>query len=166
MNLHVLETLKRDNYNIMAGILDSKTRIMDVILTSVGKRKLAINKFRPVFASFSDKSVFYEHNITSGSLDSTELINFEAATLPADRVVMQYDDSGKLIGSPNPRTEVIGVGILSQSNTGETNLATGNDFIDAANQIVTGSFTKLSSHGILKSYSKQKSLNNSLNFEY
>ena len=115
----------------MAGILDSKNRIMDVILTSVGKRKLAINKFRPMFASFSDKSIFYEHNIASGSLDATELINFEATTLPADRIVMQYDDSGKLIGSPNPRVQVVGVGILSASNTGETSLATGNDFVDA-----------------------------------
>ena len=42
----------------MAGILNNKTRIMDVIVTAEGKRQLGRGNFRPEFASFSDKNAF------------------------------------------------------------------------------------------------------------
>lgn len=54
----------------MAGILDSKERVMDFIITQEGKRQAGFGELRVKFASFTDHHTFYEK---SGSLDLPNL---------------------------------------------------------------------------------------------
>ena len=81
----------------MSGILNSKTRIMDVVLTHEGRRQLAAGKFVPQFASFTDRNVFYAKDSVSGSDDASLYVYFEAGNLQQDQVVIENDDSGQLI---------------------------------------------------------------------
>lgn len=54
----------------MAGILDSKERVMDFIITQEGKQQAGQGELRVKFASFTDLHTFYEK---SGSLDQPDL---------------------------------------------------------------------------------------------
>ena len=81
----------------MAGILDSKTRIIDAYLTKAGRDQISTGKLRIEFASFTDRSAFYEASAVSGSTDASERIYFEAGSTDADQVTFETDDSGKLI---------------------------------------------------------------------
>jgi hypothetical protein len=81
----------------MSGILNSKTRIMDVVLTVEGRRQLASGKFVPQFASFTDRHVFYAKDAASGSDDASSYIYFEAGNRVQDQIVIENDDSGLLV---------------------------------------------------------------------
>lgn len=148
----------------MAGILNNKTRIMDVIVTSEGRRQLNSGRFRPEFASFTDSQAFYESDAVSGSSDATDRITFESVSLPSDKIFLEYDDSGRLLGSSDPKVTVVGEGIFSASNIdGAVNgLVSGGIFTDLAQTLITGSINNLKSHQILGSH---KSENNSYRFD-
>ena len=97
----------------MAGILDKKTRILDIVITPEGRRQMHDGEFKPVFASFTDNGTFYEEDIASGSSDATERIFFESYGLPIDKITFEVDDSGVLLGySPNPNLASFGDGGL------------------------------------------------------
>lgn len=81
----------------MSGILDVKSRIMDVVLTQEGRRQLAAGKFVPMFASFTDRHTFYEQDVLSGSADAAQRIYFEAGNRHQDQIIIEADDSGKLV---------------------------------------------------------------------
>lgn len=80
----------------MAGILDSKSRVIDFALTPQGRRQLADGKLRLSKATVSDISSFYERS-ASGAEDATDRIYFETYTSPVDQVTLETDDSGQLI---------------------------------------------------------------------
>ena len=77
----------------MAGILNNKTRIMDVIVTREGRRQIADGNLRAKFASLTDTQAFYESDIISGSTDPTDRIYFEASSSPIDRIIFEKDES-------------------------------------------------------------------------
>jgi len=81
----------------MAGILDSKTRIMDVIITNEGRRQMTSGRLRAEFISFTDSQAFYEKSLASGSTDATSRIYFEATSKLQDSIVLEADDSGNLM---------------------------------------------------------------------
>jgi hypothetical protein len=138
----------------MAGILNNKTRIMDVIVTAEGKRQLGRGNFRPEFASFSDKDAFYESDTLSGSTDARDRILFEATSLPADKIFLEYDDSGRLLGSPDVKLNAIGLngGIFSRDDNGNFNLSSANDFADHVQTMITGAIDNIRKHKLLASY--------------
>lgn len=79
----------------MAGILDSKERVMDFIVTQEGKRQAGFGELRVRFASLTDYHTFYE---TSGSLelptladDASGRIFFEAHSRYQDVVVPELE---------------------------------------------------------------------------
>jgi len=77
----------------MAGILNSKQRIMDVIITENGRRQIVDNKFDIKYASFSDHGVFYS-NDGSGVADQADLrIMFEANTSNTDIIIPEINDT-------------------------------------------------------------------------
>jgi hypothetical protein len=80
----------------MAGILDSKKRIMDTIITQEGKRQLAAGQFQIKYASFTDTYDFYEGDATDGCTDATLRIHLEATHADNDSIVIESDDSGNL----------------------------------------------------------------------
>ena len=81
----------------MSGILDSKSRIIDAIITLEGRRQLSDGKLKIEYASFTDATTFYKGDITSGSADATTRVYLEACHLPQDQIVFEADDSGKLV---------------------------------------------------------------------
>jgi hypothetical protein len=101
----------------MAGILDSKTRIMDVVMTVEGRRQLAAGKFVPQFVSFTDKNTFYATDAVSGSDDASAYIYFEAGNRQQDQIVIENDDSGLLVPYDGGTTHVSTDGrVYSASN--------------------------------------------------
>jgi len=85
----------------VSGILDSKTRILDAVITQEGKRQIANGGLRAVYATVSDKSSYYEFSEASGSSDASKRIYFESPIEDInDSIIMESDDSGKLLGYP------------------------------------------------------------------
>jgi len=83
------------------GILDSKTRIVDVVMTPNGRSSLAQGGLNVAYASFTDGQSYYDPSSISGSYDTAaSRIYLEApASLPQDTLSLVTDDTGKLIPS-------------------------------------------------------------------
>lgn len=82
----------------MAGILDSKSRIMDVVITEQGRRQIASGQMRIEYATFTDLGSFYSGDEDGVIDDPTGRVHFEAASdLPSDLITFETDDSGFLI---------------------------------------------------------------------
>lgn len=74
----------------MAGILDSKERLIDFILTQEGKRQAGIGQMRIEFATLTDYHTFYESEIFDGeeiASDPGMRIFFEATNRYQDIIV-------------------------------------------------------------------------------
>ncbi len=82
----------------MAGILNPKARIMDLMMTQEGKRQLAAGDFKVSYASFTDRGTFYDKSSISGSYDSA--VNrpyFEVANYPFDSITVEANDQGNVL---------------------------------------------------------------------
>ena len=73
----------------MARILNSKTRILDTIVTEDGRRQMGDGEVRLRFVSFTDGNTTYEKDPVSGSVDPGSKIHLEATTLPRDRITFE-----------------------------------------------------------------------------
>ncbi len=82
----------------MAAILDNKTRVMDVVVTSEGKRQIGSGDFKIAYATFTDRHTYYDKSSISGSYDSATSRPFlEATSLAFDQITVESDDSGAVI---------------------------------------------------------------------
>ena len=139
----------------MSGILNKKQRLIDLVVTKVGREKISKGKFVPFFASFSDKFVNYEENTTAKDLSDYSKICFETSTcFEIDNIVFENDDSGRLFINETTFTSgssVIGNKIFTHDSdnlnlTGSeyreslTSILTGSVFNTSANEIVSSSF--------------------------
>lgn len=73
----------------MAGILDQNSRILDFVLTTAGRRRLAENGNLDIsFASFSDKGAYYAKLSKTGSVadDGSKRLYVEANSPPSDNL--------------------------------------------------------------------------------
>lgn len=121
----------------MSGILNTKQRIMDTILTQEGKRQLANGELRLNFITFTDTATFYKKDIVSGSADATERIYFEACNLPQDQVTFEANDTGALaqfMGSNEFGYTVVNGKLVSGSTYVTTGIA------NAAHKLLDTSF--------------------------
>jgi hypothetical protein len=80
----------------MSGILDSKSRVIDTVITTEGRRQLAMGGIDIQYVSFTDGATFYKADVASGSQDATQRIYLEACQLPQDDIVFRADDDGNL----------------------------------------------------------------------
>lgn len=80
----------------MAGILNDKQRIMDVLLTLNGRRQIADGTFKIEFASFSDHGVFYRAGDGGVADDAGSRIMFEAYSSPSDTVIPEINSEGAI----------------------------------------------------------------------
>lgn len=138
----------------MSGILDTKQRILDTIVTLEGRRQIVSGKFQVKFVSFSDKSTFYAADLVSGSADANNRLFLEECHLPQDSITFEADDSGKLVPFPNASgLGVLGGTLYSGSSTNLT-LVSGSDFASLAEGLITSSidnFKNLYSIGTIDS---------------
>lgn len=138
----------------MSGILDSKQRFVDSVITAEGRRQLASGEFKIEFASFSDADVFYQADPVSGSIDLSQLIQLEAPSdLPTDKIVLESNLFGDVIA-----TAVAGV---SSANGQPISVMGGKvvQFTSSSKNIITGSAYKAIAASIISaSLSNYKSL--------
>jgi len=80
----------------MSGILDSKSRVIDTVITTEGRRQLARGGVDIKYVSFTDGATFYKADLASGSQDATQRIYLEACQLPQDDIVFRADEDGNL----------------------------------------------------------------------
>jgi len=120
------------------GILDKKTRFIDLVITDEGKRQIASGKLRAEFASLSDCLAFYD----AGELESVnDRIYFEAMHRPENSLVMEKDDSGKLIPFDfSPTGSILGNNVFiknaEQTNFLELKAVTGSQFASTESDIL------------------------------
>lgn len=80
----------------MAGILNSKSRVIDAILTVEGRAKMAQGNYSVAYATFTDEGVAYIPDPINGHDDPTCKIYLEARNLPQDTITFTANDDGAL----------------------------------------------------------------------
>ena len=78
----------------MAGILDTKRRIIDALITQDGRRQMAANTIDLSFATFSDEGLFYDTEDGTSARDISNLPILEVMSLPKDVIIPEVDDDG------------------------------------------------------------------------
>lgn len=127
----------------MAGILDSKTRVMDFILTDEGRRQVRDGDLRLAFASFSDLGTFYAGDETGSATDASSRIYFEAGSRHQDRIIVEsvlgvitsFATSGDA-GSYNLDGELIATAPESPASAFETVTLSGSQLVEESDNIV------------------------------
>jgi hypothetical protein len=129
----------------MAGILDSKARIMDFILTDEGRRQIRDGDLRISFASFSDLGAFYEDDGTGVADDANDRIYFEASSRHQDRIVVESNFgiitsfiTADASGSYELANEQAGYPPESPAYAGETLFLTGSQVVELSDTILSG----------------------------
>lgn len=123
----------------MAGILDKKTRFIDLIVTQEGKRQIASGKLRAEYASFTDMHAFYNKAYTYSEV--TDRIYFEPMERPEHSITIEKDDSGKLFQfDHSPTGSIVGDAIFEKENVRQSDLhklkiATGSQFASLSTSI-------------------------------
>lgn len=123
------------------GILDKKTRFIDLVVTQEGKRQIAAGKLRAEFASLSDCNAFYE----KGEEDSAaQRLYFEAMERPENVIVLEKDDSGQIFNfNFSPTGSLVGNDIFIKDDTIVDKLklkpARGDDFKIGENSVLDAS---------------------------
>jgi len=101
--------------DLVAGILDKKTRIMDAVVTESGRRQMSAGRLRIEYASLTDGEAFYEAGEGSAADDATQRIYFECqGTRRQDFITFETDDSGNLVSFTGGDYEVGSDGTLYQ----------------------------------------------------
>jgi len=152
----------------MSGILNSKQRFVDTVITAEGRRQLASGEFQIEFATFTDRDVFYGEHPDSGSIDMSNQIQLEApSSSPADIITLETNLFGNVVGEvtagvlsgSGDRANLSGAftirnGQIFQSTNGHSkNLITGEDYESLVNGILNDSiknFDRLETIGTLE----------------
>ena len=131
----------------MAGILDSKTRIFDTVLTTEGRRQLAAQTFRISYASFSDGATFYQGDVESGSSDAGRRVFIEASTAGRDQITFETDDSGQLVPfvSAGDQLQIVDGKVVSASVI----IPSGERFASLASGLLTSSIDNFKNLSLL-----------------
>ena len=128
------------------GLLDPKSRILDVVLTDQGRRALAKNKLKFSFYSLSDSTSFYQGDLLSGSADATSRIYAECATdLPQDIISLPVNDARQITNIRSTvitgSTSVYGGQLIKGVRTSK--ILSGTNFAVSANQVMSSSLENL-----------------------
>lgn len=103
----------------MAGILNSKERVIDTIITQEGLKQASSGRLKAEYVSFSDSQTFYATDtLVSGGLDATYRMILEPTNFFQDAITLENDDSGKLNAlfvSGSTQVNVVQGNILSGS---------------------------------------------------
>ena len=81
----------------MAGILDSKSRVVDAIITSVGRHQIASGMLQAKYISFVDRNAFYSKDSDGYLDDPGARIYFEASSNDSDVIVPETDFDGAMV---------------------------------------------------------------------
>ena len=123
------------------GILDKKTRFIDLVVTQEGKRQIAAGNLKAEFASLSDCNAFYDK---AHKNDISQRLYFEVMERAENSIVLEKDDSGKLISfNFSPTGSIVGNNIfLKDTNNAQKlslNSVTGSSFDVGQNSVLDAS---------------------------
>lgn len=120
------------------GVLNSKTRVVDVVMTPNGRASLALGGLKVAYATFTDGQTYYDESSISGSYDTaTDRIFLEApGSLPQDTLSLTTDDTGKLIPASAFGTNITQRGTLYTDSTPVVGYQTGSNFSSAVRNVV------------------------------
>lgn len=81
----------------MAGILNSKSRVLDIVLTELGRDQINRGEFNITFATFSDKGAQYINvgNQVASRIDDN--LYFETFSSPKDEIVPEISNDGDFV---------------------------------------------------------------------
>jgi len=138
----------------MAGILDKKTRFIDYVVTQEGKRQLASGKLRARYASVTDMHTFYskaEHD------DVNNRIYFQVMERPENVIVLEKDDSGRLIDfNFSPTGSIVGNDIFdkdpSTTNILKLTAVTGSQFASTSEKLMKSFLTHFKGNTMIGTY--------------
>ena len=120
----------------MSGVLDSKNRVMDVILTEIGRDQMNRGEFEVSFVSFSDKGAEYIDDGSGVAADITDRLYFESFSSPSDEIVPEISNEGDFVLTKKiSPTLTVNNGVLFEKTS------TGYAKVDAFANI--GSFTNI-----------------------
>jgi len=137
----------------MAGILNKKSRFIDLVITQEGKRQMAAGKLRAEYASLSDASVSYDQNMITD--DVRKRIYFETMEKSENVIVLEKDDSGKLIDFDfSPTGSITGDNIFSKGtdltqDLHKLKLATGAQFASLSSELPRHFLRHFKNHQII-----------------
>jgi len=101
----------------MAGFLDPKQRVMDVIITELGRQQMMKGEFDVKYVSFSDKGVDYRDQGDGVLEPITDRLFFESFSLASDEIIPEIDSLGKfIINQEMPGTLEVRDGVLYEQN--------------------------------------------------
>lgn len=135
------------------GILDSKTRVLDTIVTLEGRRQLINGGLRVRYVSFTDGATFYKQDLASGSADASTRLFLEASQLPQDQVTFLSDDKGRLLPFNSSfdfrvkDSQLIGYSYPSLTSTllsgaiSPANILSGSELFVSGNMLLSSSLT-------------------------
>ena len=121
------------------GILDKKTRFIDMIVTEEGRRQISSGKLRAEFISVSDSQAFYEKE---NKENVNERLYFQPMSRHEDVIVPAKDDSGRLFYQIDASQTIINDQLFAEDpNSSDVNalkMMTGSQF----QSVFTGSFSE------------------------
>lgn len=143
----------------MAGILNNKERVMDLLITREGRRQAAAFTFRPRFASFTDLHTFYQESGSNGVADPAgSRIFFEASNRFQDVIIPELEPGtrGKISGlfragdfQISGKTVADGT-ILTGAIEPHLNVITGSKILASSARIMSGIFKNIDDLRIVK----------------
>ena len=99
----------------MAGFLNPKQRVMDVIITQTGRLQMVKGEFDVKYVSFSDTDVEYEDAGDGILADVGDKLFFEAFSTAGDEIIPEIDNLGKfVIDQKLPGTLEVTNGVLKE----------------------------------------------------
>ena len=136
----------------MAGILSNKNRVLDVILTDIGRDQMNRGEFEVSFVSFSDKGTEYIDDGTGVAASINDRLFLEAYSSPTDEIIPEIDNEGDfLLTKKVSPTMTVNNGVLYEKTEEGYNQVDAFANIASFQNILTGRYRGLQ---ILRSYNE------------
>jgi len=136
----------------MAGILSNKNRVLDVILTDIGRDQMNRGEFEVSFVSFSDKGAEYIDDGNGVASSINDRLYLETFSSPADEIIPEIDNEGDfLLTKKVSPTMTVNNGILYEKTAEGYNKVDAFTNIASFQNILTGRYAGLQ---ILRSYNE------------
>jgi len=100
----------------MAGILNSKERVLDTIFTDLGKKQIAKGRAKFKYVSLTDRHTFYQSGPDGEIADPSDRIYFEVANRPQDQIMLTTDEKGEILPYTGGEISITGKKVLSGTN--------------------------------------------------
>ena len=145
----------------MAGILDKKHKLIDLVVTQEGRRQMSQGGFSPTYASFSDRNTRYDASNTSISHVSQSLFFQTPTALSDDQIVYETNDSGKLVvGDLSDQFTIIGDDLFKKDSA-----VTGSNVYISVSGSQFASTVKLVKDRTIESFKRNKFIRTTSDFE-